>query len=240
METERWRQVDELLQRALDRPAEERSAFLEKECAGDVALRHEVESLILSSEEGASFIARSSLDSDLPVRESTSLEIGRVMGGYQILRRLGSGGMGEVYLARHTQHERPAALKILPAHYTSDAQRNERFRRESRAVLRLNHPNVVTAYDIGEEGGVPYIATEFVEGETLGTRLETNGSLELTEALDVAAQVAAALVYAHEQGVVHRDIKPENVMLRSDGYVKVLDFGIAKLDTRQAASDLTK
>src|SRR2546430_244068 len=164
--------------------------------------------------------------------DASKLKPGDAVGPYRIRKPIGRGGMGEVYLAEHTTLSREVSLKILPEHFLDDAQRVQRFRQEARAVLALNHPNVVTVYDIGEAGGVHFISTEFVEGETLRQRM-TRPRLTIGEAVEIAAQVAGAIAYAHEKGVIHRDIKPENVMLRPDGYVKVLDFGLAKLTGRQ-------
>ena len=150
------------------------------------------------------------------------------IGHYKISKRIGTGGMGEVYLATDITAGRKAALKLLPTRFTSDAERLKRFQQEARAVVGLNHPNILTVYEIGEDHSTHYIASELIEGETLRQRL-MRGRMELSEAVDVAIQVASALAAAHEAGIVHRDIKPENIMLRPDGYVKVLDFGIAKL-----------
>src|SRR5206468_337794 len=133
-----------------------------------------------------------------------------------------------VYLATDITAGRKAALKLLPVRFTSDAERMKRFQREARAVVGLNHPNILTVYEIGEDHSIQYIASELIEGETLRQRL-MRGRMQLTEAVEIAIQVASALAAAHEAGIVHRDIKPENIMLRPDGYVKVLDFGIAKL-----------
>ena len=150
------------------------------------------------------------------------------IGHYKISKRIGTGGMGDVYLATDITAGRKAALKLLPTRFTSDAQRLKRFQQEARALVGLNHPNILTVYEIGEDHSTHYIASELIEGETLRQRL-MRGRMELREAVDVAIQVASALAAAHETGIVHRDIKPENIMLRPDGYVKVLDFGIAKL-----------
>ena len=136
--------------------------------------------------------------------------------------------MGEVYLATDIIAGRKAALKLLPMRFTGDAERLKRFQQEARAVVALNHPNILTVYEIGEDHSTHYIASELIEGETLRQRL-MRGPMQLSEAVDVAIQVASALAAAHQAGIVHRDIKPENIMLRPDGYVKVLDFGIAKL-----------
>ncbi|HXG64331.1 MAG TPA: protein kinase [Blastocatellia bacterium] len=147
---------------------------------------------------------------------------------YRIIRKLGAGGMGEVYLAEDTRLDRKVALKVLPAKSIKEEERLRRFFQEARAASALNHPNIITIYDIGQADGIHFIATEFVDGQTLRQRM-AGGKLKLREILDIAIQIAEALSAAHQSGIIHRDIKPENVMLRRDGYVKVLDFGIAKL-----------
>ena len=236
MDPERWRQIDTLFKSALELPTGERAAFVERACAGDEALRAEVLALVAHDRSGF-------LDEPLPgeaarvlVAESErSLSLaGHAVGPYRVVSRLGAGGMGEVYLAVHERNGRQVALKLLPPHHSLDEQRVRRFRQEARAVLRLNHPNIVTVYDIEQAGGRSVIASELIEGETLRARL-ARGPLAPAEALEVAAQVAAALAAAHAEGVVHRDVKPENVMLRPDGFVKVLDFGLAKLTEEAGA-----
>src|SRR4029077_2764481 len=156
------------------------------------------------------------------------LLVGQTIGHYKLSERIGTGGMGEVYLAADITAGRKAALKLLPVRFTGDAERLKRFQRGAHAVVGLNAPNILTVYEIGEDHSTHYIASELIEGETLRERL-MRGRMQLYEAVDVAIQVARALAAAHEAGIVHRDIKPENIMLRPDGYVKVLDFGIAKL-----------
>jgi serine/threonine protein kinase len=167
-----------------------------------------------------------------------NIAAGTRLGRYKIRSKLGEGGMGEVYLAEDTELERIVALKVLPEKVTSDRQRMIRFTQEARAASALNHPNILTIYEIGEAAGARFIATEFIDGVTLRESLE-NAQMGVLEALDVAAQTAAALTAAHAAGIVHRDIKPENIMLRPDGYVKVLDFGLAKLIEPGAAATTT-
>jgi len=157
---------------------------------------------------------------------------------YRIIRKLGAGGMGEVYLAEDTTLDRRVALKLLPREHTQDEERLRRFKQEAKAASALNHPNILTIYEVGEADGRHFIATEFIDGETLRASLRRTGSMETGEALNVAAQVASALATAHEAGIVHRDIKPENIMVRRDGYVKVLDFGLAKLTETDAPQPL--
>src|SRR5260221_3328487 len=147
---------------------------------------------------------------------------------YRIVGRIGVGGMGVVHRAVDEQLHRPVAVKFLPAEFRRDTDRLARFTNEARALSALNHPNIVTIYEIGESDAAPFIAMELVEGQTLGERLRS-GPLALRDAADVAVQIARALAAAHEKGIIHRDIKPENVMIRADGYVKVLDFGLAGL-----------
>jgi serine/threonine protein kinase/Flp pilus assembly protein TadD len=156
------------------------------------------------------------------------------LGHYRLLSRLGAGGMGEVHLAEDTRLGRKVALKILPAEFVADADRVRRFEQEARAVSALNHPNILVIYEIGKERGVHFIATEFIEGQTLRQKLDAE-SLKISETLDIGAQIAEALQAAHATGIVHRDIKPENIMLRPDGYVKVLDFGLARVDELRSA-----
>jgi len=160
------------------------------------------------------------------------LAVGEKFGHYRVQSAIGAGGMGEIYRARDTRLKRDVAIKILPENMTQDAFAIERFMREAHAASALNHPNILTIFDIGEHDNIHFIATEFVEGQTLRQKMEIS-SLNLAETLDIAVQVASALIAAHDAGIVHRDIKPENIMLRNDGYAKVLDFGIAKLTERE-------
>ncbi|HKZ02773.1 MAG TPA: protein kinase, partial [Pyrinomonadaceae bacterium] len=157
-----------------------------------------------------------------------SLAVSTRLGRYEIRSLLGAGGMGEVYLTEDTTLRRRAAVKILISDFTQNEERLHRFVREAYAASSLNHPNIVTIYEIGSEAHIHFIATEYVEGQSLRDHLRS-AQIELREILDVAIQVTSALAAAHEAGIIHRDIKPENIMLRRDGYVKVLDFGLAKL-----------
>lgn len=159
------------------------------------------------------------------------LTAGENLGHYKVQSAIGAGGMGEIYRASDTRLRRDVAIKILPEKFMQNASAVERFMREAHAASALNHPNILTIYDIGEHDKIHFIATEFVEGQTLRERMKA-ASLALAETLDIAVQVAGALVAAHSAGIVHRDIKPENIMVRADGYVKILDFGIAKLSER--------
>ena len=238
MTPERWQQIDRILQAALELAPEYRSAFLDKACAGDESLRREVEGFIDSDERAGSFIESTAMTASARALASGGPETmtGKSLGHYRILQQLGAGGMGEVYVAIDTRTERKVALKLLPPLFTQDEQRVQRFQQEARTVLGLNHPNIVTIYEIGKEGETHFIASELVEGETLRQRLVSSES-KLSESLEVAIQAAAALTSAHEAGVVHRDIKPENIMIRHDGYVKVLDFGLAKLVEQTASSE---
>ena len=165
-----------------------------------------------------------------------TLSAGARLGPYEILSPLGAGGMGEVYRARDTRLARDVAVKVLPESLAVDQERLKRFEKEARSASALNHPNIVTIYDIGSESGVSYIAMEVVEGVTL-RELLAGGPLPIKKLLQIAPQVAEGLARAHEAGIVHRDLKPENVMVKKDGLVKVLDFGLAKLSSTGSGSD---
>jgi serine/threonine-protein kinase len=224
------RTIEEIFHAALDQQPEQLSAFLDVACEGDKALRHKVETLMTARGQAADFIETSAVGLATKViqnRQADSL-LGQTIGHYKISGRIGSGGMGEVYLATDVMAGRKAAVKLLPTLFTGDPERLKRFQQEARAVVGLNHPNIVTVYEIGEDNSTHYIASELIEGENLRQRLR-RGPVQFSEVIDIAIQVASALLAAHEAGVVHRDIKPENIMLRPDGYAKVLDFGIAKL-----------
>ena len=238
MKAERWQQINDLFQSATERAPEERAAFLDQASDGDEGLRREVETLLTSYERAENFIESPAFEvaPELLTNESAGVLVGELIGHYRIESLIGIGGMGEVYLARDERLGRKVALKLLPERLTADATQLSRFKAEARAASALNHPNILTVYEISVEGNRHFIATEFIEGMTLRASL-ARGRMNLHDALEIAVQVASALAAAHETGVVHRDIKPENIMLRPDGYAKVLDFGIAKLTEQQPRSD---
>src|SRR5437899_6392694 len=222
--------IEEIFYAALEQEPDQVARFLDSACEGDELLRRKVEALLASRQRVGSFIESSAVGIATRIIENgqADLLVGRTFGHYKISKRIGAGGMGEVYLATDITAGRKAALKLLPMRFTGDAERLKRFQQEAHAVVALNHPNILTVYEIGEDHSIHYIASELIEGETLRQRL-TRGRMQLSEAVDIAIQVASALAAAHARGIVHRDIKPENIMLQPDGYVKVLDFGIAKL-----------
>ena len=234
MTPEGWQKVEDVLQAALDRPPQERSSFLNEACAGDHQLKNEASSLISAYEAAGDFIEQPAMAQDARVLVGNELEdnIGRDIGPYKIIERLGAGGMGEVYLAQDARLNRLVALKILPPYFASDDARLRRFQREAQAASGLNHPNILTIHEVGEYEDVRFIATEFIDGQTI-RHLIAKHELSLEEVLDITEQVASALSAAHAAGIVHRDIKPENIMRRPDGLVKILDFGIAKLMERE-------
>ena len=164
--------------------------------------------------------------------------LGQQIGSYQILSLLGAGGMGAVYRARDTRLGREVAIKVLPSAFSTDADRLRRFEQEARAAGQLNHPNILAIYDVGTHQGSPYIVCERLEGETLRDRLKGT-ALPQRKAIEVAVQIARGLAAAHEKGIVHRDLKPENLFLTSDGRLKILDFGLAKLTRPQSDGSQT-
>ncbi len=237
MKTERWRQIEHLYYAALERESSARAGFLEAACNGDQDLRQEVESLLAYDEQAQNFIATPPLTiaAEILASDQAPALVGSRVGHYQILSTLGRGGMGEVYLAQDVTLARKIALKILPEQFTKVTEQVRRFEREAYAVSATNHPNIITIYEIGNAEGRHFIATEFVDGVTLRQRMQA-ARMSIAEMFSVASQIVSALAAAHEAGIVHRDIKPENVMVRPDGLVKVLDFGLAKVEERPQVS----
>ncbi|HEY3139342.1 MAG TPA: protein kinase [Blastocatellia bacterium] len=242
MQAERWRQVDALFDAALERDASERTAFLNEACAGDEALRREVESLLAAHERAGDFIETPASDSsaESAIKEKTCLIAGQRIAHYEIISRLGAGGMGEVYLARDTKLTRNVAVKLLPGTLTADNQARGRFLREAQLAATLDHPNICTIHEIGEDTGQSFIAMQYVEGKTLKDLL-ADQPLSVKNLLAISLQVADALSTAHEKGIIHRDIKSTNIMITPRGQVKVLDFGLAKLmDERSVGASATQ
>src|SRR6476619_5975170 len=237
----RFQTIEEIFLAALEQEPDQVGAFLDTACEGDAVLRREVEALLASDQRAGRFIETSSAGLAAKVIQNQQADslVGRTIGHYKISESIGTGGMGAVYLATDITAGRKAALKLLPLRFTGDAERLKRFQQEAHAVVGLNHPNILTVYEIGEDHSIHYIASELIEGETLRQRL-TRGPMQLSEAVDVAIQVVSALAAAHQARIVHRDIKPENIMLRPDGYVKVLDFGIAKLAEQEVPTTTPK
>src|SRR5688500_2473446 len=231
MNQERWKRVKELFHSALERGAgEERRAFLDEACAGDAVTRAEVESLVAAHEREGEFLDAPAvgLVAERLLDGESGLEAGSLVSSYRIVGTLGEGGMGKVYLAEDSRLGRRVALKLLPASFVEDEERVRRFEQEARAASALNHPNILTIHEIGADGHLRFIATEYVEGATLREHLKRRTEMRLGEVLEIGIQIAAALSAAHAARIVHRDIKPENLMLRPHGDVKVLDFGLAK------------
>jgi len=220
---ERWARVKALFQAAVERPVEERQAFLAAATGDDSALRREVESLLTSDTSDESFLR------GLPVvRDSRPpLAAGSRLGAYEIVAPIGAGGMGEVYRARDTKLDRAVAIKILPEAFAADTERIARFEREAKTLALLNHPNIAHIHGLEESSGIRALVMELVEGQDLAQRI-SRGPIPVDEALLIAKQIADALEAAHEQGIIHRDLKPANIKVRPDGTVKVLDFGLAK------------
>ena len=243
MNSQQWRKLTELFEAALDRPLDQRAAFLERACAGDTE-RQRVEAMLAVD-------ARDDLLMDRPAYQATDTVLqsklsfeysqgfsGEMIGDYRLIRELGRGGMGAVYLAYDTRLGRQVALKLLPLRFNSP-ERVRRLQREARSASALNHPHIITIYDFGQENNRYFIASEFVEGRTL-RHYVSHPDLTLNQILELAIQVASALETAHGAGIIHRDIKPENIMLRPDGYAKVVDFGLAKLTETEVVSGKTQ
>lgn len=233
--SDRWRQIEGLFYDTVELTPDARSEFLDEKCAGDAELRKEVETLLASAQQPVDFLQQ-------PVQEAAHrlmtddrremMAAGTRLAHYKIISMIGSGGMGEVYLAEDTRLRRKVALKMIAPELTRDERGLRRFEHEAHAASALNHPNILTIYEFGQADGMRFIASEFIEGKTLRQQIVT-GRLDLDTAIGIAIQIASALAAAHNSRIVHRDIKPENVIVRTDGIVKVLDFGIAKLSEKR-------
>ena len=230
MADENWQQIRRIFDDALRHRADERRLFVRKECRGDKTLLREVESLLSSHDSAESFMETPAVAkvADVIETETKKLERGTSFAHYEIIEQIGEGGMGEVYLARDKKLDRGVAVKVLNEKFSRDESNLRRFISEAKAASALNHPNILTIYEFGESEDVHYIICEFIDGKTLREHLRQS-SLNLSEILDISIQIAGALSAAHESYLVHRDIKPDNIMIRPDGYVKILDFGLAKL-----------
>lgn len=242
MDPERLRQVEELYHAALELPATERESFIQERCDNDEELRRELETLLAVKKSSNNFFEKPPLSLAAQMfaeKDKKSNLAGQEISHYKIIKLLGAGGMGEVYLAEDTKLQRRIALKIVTAQFEHDVERIERFKKEARAISALNHPNIITIYAIEETETGNFIATEFIDGQTLRERI-ADGPLPWQEAVKIALQITRALKSAHSVGIIHRDIKPANIMIRRDGIVKVLDFGLAKLTARDSGDFQTR
>jgi eukaryotic-like serine/threonine-protein kinase len=230
MQPERWRQIEDLFIAAFERDADQCAIFLDRACAGDDQLRDEVMSLLAAHQQAGSFLGQPVLapGATTKITDPARSLLGRSVSHYQVISALGEGSVGQVYLALDLRLGRKVALKFLRQEFTRDPKLVQRFMREAQAASGISHPNIVTIFEIEENECGHFIATEYIDGQTLRQRL-AGGGMKLNEALDISIQLARALDAAHTAGIVHRDIKPENIMVRIDGLVKVLDFGLAKL-----------
>ncbi len=246
MNAKRWQKVENLFDAVVELAPAERKRFLDQSCGTDERLCREVENLLASSENAESFLenpAAAQVAGTILKHETRNLEAGKCFGHYEIVRQIGAGGMGEVYLANDQKLDRRIAVKILNETFAQNESNLRRFTQEAKAASALNHPNILVIHEIGESENTNYIVSEYVEGVTLREIInkerrhsadnqkssQNEGVPTLPEVLEISIQIAGALSAAHAAGIVHRDIKPENIMMRSDGYVKILDFGLAKL-----------
>ncbi len=225
MTPERWLSVREVLAEALELKEEDRAEFLDRVCSSDQSLRAELERLLSSSDAIQSTFLRSSA-------KPLSIAPGTKLGEYEVVKLIGSGGMGEVYRARDTRLRRDVAIKVIPSALLNDSDRLQRFEQEARAAASLNHPNILAVFQMGTFEGVPYLVSELLDGCTLREEL-LRGPISGRKAIDYSVQIARGLAAAHDKGVVHRDLKPENLFITKDGRVKILDFGLAKLTQPQ-------
>ena len=226
MNPEQFERLKIVFQEALDQPSDVRRAWLREACGGDSALLEEVESLVNTHETAGDFLEQ---PAQIDPRDLDALPAGTRVGSYEIIAEIGRGGMGIVYLAQDERLGRRVALKSLPAGASMQPDLRERLRREARAAATISHPAVAVVYALEEVGDNLFIATEYVQGETLRSVI-AHGPLPPDRARSIATDIAGALAAAHDAGVIHRDLKPENVLIKSDGSVKVVDFGVAHVE----------
>ena len=236
MNSERWNLIKELFGKALELDAGHRAAFLDEACQDDISLRSEIETLIASHDEAGDFIEKPLYESApelLDIHPPGESLAGKQLGPYSVIKELGQGGMGVVYLAEDTRLKRLVSMKALAPEFTGDEQHRERLRREARATAALSHPGVATVYSLDEFGGTLFIVGEFVEGESLKSEV-SRSPLPQSLFFATALELAEALAAAHDKNLVHRDLKPENIMRNKDGRIKILDFGLARFQSRDA------
>ena len=243
MDPHQWKQVDNLLHLALDRPPQDRDAFLRQACRGDATLEREVRSLLAAQEQAGSFLENPAIhvaaqgladqqNAKQQNREGpreSELLIGRVISHYRITGKLGAGGMGVVYQAEDQKLGRSVALKLLPEATRQDPAALERFWREARTASSLNHPGICTIYELNDSGDQPFLVMELLQGQSLD-KINQHRPIPYPKLLDLGVQVADALDAAHRKGIVHRDIKPSNIFVSPSGQTKILDFGLATLE----------
>ena len=235
-----WAELDRIFAEARELPFAEQAAYLARACGSNAALRSEAESLLSASNLTGEFMARPAIDrlAQSLAGDGLDLQPGRRVGAYTLVRQLGSGGAGEVWRAKDERLGRDVAIKFLLPHLSGDAEKLRRFAEEARAASTLNHPNILIVHDVGEQEGMPYLVAECLEGRSLRGRLQA-GPMAVSEVVSVAQGIAQGLAAAHERGIVHRDLKPENTFLKSDGGIKLLDFGLAKLKLPTASPAAT-
>jgi len=250
MSTDRWQTIDRLFAEGLKLPADARAVLVTRKCAGDEELQRDVLSLLASAESSGEYLEIPALErlATAMATDGWSLRPGQRVGAYAVRELVGAGAVGEVWRATDERLNRDVAIKVLLPHLSSDPERVRHFAEEARTAGSLNHPNILSVHDVGAHGGAPFIVSEYVDGESLRTRLK-RGPLPIETAIAVALQIARGLAAAHGRGIVHRDLKPDNIFLRADGGVKILDFGLATLKAgvsssigrdAQASADLTR
>src|SRR5687767_104114 len=237
---DKWQKTKDLFDAALQRPADERLQFVGENFDGDEEVRREVESLLASAEDAADFLEKPAVGEVVEAIDGNrkKLRASQNLSHYKIIKLLGAGGMGEIYLAEDTRLHRQVALKTLIDYSSGNQQNLQRFLREAQAASALNHPHICTIYEINDNGETPFIAMEYVVGETLDKKIKTR--LKPKQILDIALQVADALAEAHAHNIVHRDIKPANIIITPRGQAKVLDFGLAKRIAAESEDETQK